>query len=321
MSNKETGITVGGSYKIKNPYLVNCITPLHVGTGQSYESFVDLPIQRDSLGFPVIWGSSIKGALRNAYHNSGGKDDKEDYESMIFGPDTRRSEEIYASSLLILDASLLFIPVRSLYGLFAFCTHPYLLRQCVERLNLVDTGLASELNNLISTDGECRCSDSYIVKDGKAILREEEVGVKLDNRIRNIFSKFLADSIPFKEDILKRIVILNDDHADIIKRSTLVQTRIKVNYETKVVKEGALWTEEFLPEMSMLITLLLIRDGRASNNRLDASNIERKLREKLVGDGSGELDQFCLIIGGNETLGRGIVRFHKIKPSSQDRSR
>lgn len=302
-------ITVGGSYKTKSLYLINCITPLHVGTGQSYEGFVDLPIQRDNLGFPVIWGSSLKGALRNTYHNIV-KDNGE--EAMIFGPDSSNAD-MHASSLLITDASLLLIPVRSLYGLFAFCTHPYLLRQCVERLNLVDTSLANEFARIIGDDN-CRCSDDYIVRDGKVILREEDISIKTDKAIQDVFSKLLPDTVPFKEDILRRIVILNDDYADIIKRSTLVQTRIKVNYGKKVVEEGALWTEEFLPEMSMLITLLLIRDSRKGNK--DAREIESLLNNRLTGSGDGKSKPFYLIIGGNETLGRGIVRFHKVNPST-----
>ncbi|RLF01570.1 MAG: type III-B CRISPR module RAMP protein Cmr4, partial [Thermoprotei archaeon] len=33
------------------------VTPLHVGAGRGLEEAVDLPLQRDNLGLPVIWGS------------------------------------------------------------------------------------------------------------------------------------------------------------------------------------------------------------------------------------------------------------------------
>ena len=33
-----------GSYKEAIPYIIQCITPLHVGTGESYEMFVDLQL-------------------------------------------------------------------------------------------------------------------------------------------------------------------------------------------------------------------------------------------------------------------------------------
>jgi hypothetical protein len=49
------------------PYLLFAVTPIHAGIGREEEEYVDLPIQRDFLGLPVIWESSIKGALRTNY--------------------------------------------------------------------------------------------------------------------------------------------------------------------------------------------------------------------------------------------------------------
>ncbi|MCX8185483.1 MAG: RAMP superfamily CRISPR-associated protein, partial [Sulfolobales archaeon] len=43
---------------------VRALTPLHVGVGRGYSAQVDLPVQRDEFGFPVIWSSSLKGALK-----------------------------------------------------------------------------------------------------------------------------------------------------------------------------------------------------------------------------------------------------------------
>ena len=303
-----SAVTIGGSYKIKSLYLLNCITPLHVGTGQSYEEFVDLPIQRDNIGFPVIWGSSIKGALRNAYRNASNKSN-DNLEYTIFGSEIN-TDELYASSLLITDASLLLMPVRSLYGLFAFCTNPYLLRQCIEKLNMIDASLAQELES-ITNFRDCKCSDNYIVKDNKITLKEEEISINVDSKIKEVFNKLLPASLPQRENILNRIVVLNDDYADIIKRSTIVQTRIALDYEKKIVKEGALFTEEYLPEMSMLVTLFLFRDSRKGDK--DANSLLKELDDRLGINKDGKLEQFYLITGGNETLGRGIIRYHKIR--------
>lgn len=303
----------GGSYKEALLYLIQCITPLHVGTGQSYEGFVDLPIQRDNLGFPVIWGSSLKGAIRNTFHfhTNSNKDD----ENRIFGPHSDSiGKEQYSSAILITDASLLFMPVRSLYGLFAFCTHYYLLKRFVEMLSICNNSRVGELKNYIDTyKDECICSDDYILKDGKAILREEEIEIKVDTKLKNLFDNLLPNSFGLKQDILRRLVILNDKNADIIKRSTLIQTRIHLDYEKKTVKKGALWTEEFIPEMSILATTLLIRDEMSNRqDKLKAEDIKKKLKNVLARSNTDDLNEFYLIIGGNETLGRGITRFYKI---------
>lgn len=43
------------------------ITPVHAGSGAEL-SVIDLPIQREKhTGFPVIWGQSLKGVLRNTF--------------------------------------------------------------------------------------------------------------------------------------------------------------------------------------------------------------------------------------------------------------
>lgn len=302
---------VGGSYKEALPFLIQTITPLHVGSGQSYEGFVDLPIQRDNLGFPVIWGSSLKGAIRNTFHNNSSN---KDYENRIFGPDSDLiNREQYSSAILITDATLLFMPVRSLYGLFAFCTNYYLLKRFLEMLLICGNTYANDLKDYIDAyNDECICSDEYIIKEGKAILREEDVDVKVDNRLKDLFNKLLPNSLALKQDILKRLVILNDDNIDIIKRSTLIQTRIRVKYGKKTVEEGP-WVEEFIPEMSILATTLLLRDERSDReNKLNTVDIKERLSKSLSGSNSKDLDEFYIVIGGDETLGRGIVRFHKI---------
>jgi CRISPR-associated protein Cmr4 len=311
-----SNISVGGSYDRALLYLIQCISPLHVGSGESHEGFVDIPIQRDHLGFPVIWSSSLKGAIRNTFRNLI-KDTK--IENEIFGPDTSDSStDMHASAVLIMDANLLLMPVRSLYGLFAFCTHPYLLKQLYEKLSLLhkENGLLTKLESFINDNkGKVICSSKTIIKDDKIILKEEEIGnVQENQEFRNIFEKLLPNGIKFKEDILDRLVMLNDNYADIIKRSTIIQPRIKLNYKTKHVEGGALWTEEVLPELSILSTLMLIRGSRRNSN-MNSEKIIQKLAETFGKNKNSNPDQFYIVLGGRETLGRGIIKFNHIQLS------
>jgi len=56
-------------YKIAKPLFLVCETPLHAGSGDSL-GVVDLPIQRERhTSFPKIEGSSLKGALRQAFED------------------------------------------------------------------------------------------------------------------------------------------------------------------------------------------------------------------------------------------------------------
>jgi len=333
-----SNVSVGGSYDEALCYLIQCVSPLHVGSGESHEGFVDIPIQRDHLGFPVIWSSSLKGAIRNTFRNlvkdnkdKDNKDNKDtepknkiELENEIFGPESSDSNNMYASAVLIMDANLLLMPVRSLYGLFAFCTHPYLLKQLYEKLSVLHniTGNITQEGNNLLTDlesfiknnkGKVVCSSKTIMKDNKIILKEEEIkDVQENNKFREIFGKLLPNGIKFKEDILDRLVMLNDDYADIIKRSTVIQPRIKLDYETKHVISGSLWTEEVLPELSILSTVMLIRGSRV-NSGMNSEKIIKKLAETFSKNKNSNPDQFYIVLGGRETLGRGIIRFNLIQ--------
>jgi len=44
---------------------IKALTPIHVGVGRGEATHVDLPLQRDEFGFPTIWASSLKGAIKS----------------------------------------------------------------------------------------------------------------------------------------------------------------------------------------------------------------------------------------------------------------
>ncbi|MDW8481323.1 MAG: type III-B CRISPR module RAMP protein Cmr4 [Meiothermus sp.] len=115
------------------------LTPVHPGTGQDSGSVVDLPVAREAAtGFPVIPASSLKGVLRDGR----GMDAEDESEAAlharrVFGfagrkkkKDSNEDEDIsQAAELTLTDARLLFLPVRSYAGTFAFLTCPLVLER------------------------------------------------------------------------------------------------------------------------------------------------------------------------------------------------
>jgi CRISPR-associated protein Cmr4 len=88
-----------------------------------------------------------------------------------------------------------------------------------------------------------------------------------------------------------------------------VITRIKIDPKTGTVQEGALFSEEYLPQESVLYSLALATPIFVKND--EAKGIFKqngKKEEELVLDffklGLPEIIQ----IGGNATIGKGIVR-------------
>lgn len=127
-------------YKIKKAMFLNVLTSMHAGGGSEL-SVVDLPIQREGhTGFPKIEASSLKGSLRSVARHSVEKSTMD----QIFGSDDLENREDtenkFASAVAFSDARLLFFPVRSAKGVFAFVTCPMVLRRFFDDMELSGIG-------------------------------------------------------------------------------------------------------------------------------------------------------------------------------------
>ncbi len=107
------------------PYLLHALSPLHAGTGQAAD-VIDLPIARmKGTGIPIVPGSSIKGVLRD-WFDQDARLDKETHRA-VFGPATDEEAADHAGALMVHDARLVALPVRSFRGTFAWVSSPLLL--------------------------------------------------------------------------------------------------------------------------------------------------------------------------------------------------
>ncbi|MEM4747310.1 MAG: RAMP superfamily CRISPR-associated protein, partial [Archaeoglobaceae archaeon] len=101
----------------------------------------------------------------------------------------------------------------------------------------------------------------------------------------------------------KRFVILPDDaFRDFTQMATEIQTRVQLSQTTKTVAEGP-WLEEHLPSETLLYAPIFVSKPLAPNAKnLGLTNADDVL--KLL----SELKLDRLQIGGDETVGRGIVK-------------
>jgi CRISPR-associated protein Cmr4 len=296
-------------------------TPLHTGSGSSL-SVVDLPIQRERhTNLPMVQASGLKGSLRNyaedlAKNITNGKvkgvniPNIDDKIKLVFGPEKEGSE--HAGALSFTDARLLLFPVRSLKGIFAWVTCPSVLQRFVRDLTIA--GLTQTLT--VPSVGENEASvtnSSEVTVDNKVILEEfsfdakdSEEDKKKATEIADWLSKNAIPQSdeykPWREKITKNLVILPDNaFRDFTEFSTEVIARTKIQSETKTVAPGALWYEEHLPSDTLLYSLALASDplGTKVNGLNSADDVLTFLT-------SLEIDRFQL--GGDETVGRGIVK-------------
>ncbi|MCC6558898.1 MAG: type III-B CRISPR module RAMP protein Cmr4, partial [Polyangiaceae bacterium] len=227
------------------PYLLHALSPLHAGTGQ-VAGVVDLPIARmRSTGIPIVPGSSIKGVLRDART----MDDRVKPEELlaIFGPDTDNAKE-HAGALVVGDARLLALPVRSFKGTFAWVSSPLLLglakRDLVaggpDALPVVKRGQAAV--PAVGGDGG---SLNVHGKDKDATVFLEDLDFPAAPSVDvQKWADFLAPSVaPVEQPLLfsRRLVVVDDEAMTFLwETATQIDTRVRIAPETRTVAQGAL---------------------------------------------------------------------------------
>lgn len=293
-------------------------TPLHVGSGTDL-GIIDMPIQRERhTSFPKIEASGLKGAIRKSFKDLAKDETNEKYPNfkkdidLAFGPETGDES---AGSLGFIDAHVLLFPVKSAKGIFAWITCPEVLNTFNQILDL-----SYRIKNFPATPEERTCTENcqLLIKDDKIVLEEYTVIVKKDEKCTKL-SKWFSDKILpntdvykyAKEKMKKDIVVLSDnDFKDFVNLSTEVITRTKIDDKKGVVQPGALFTEEYLPVETILYSLALTAPifKKSDKDKYDFKKTDIKNEEDLVMEFFKENLPKVIQIGGNATIGKGIVR-------------
>lgn len=282
---------------------LHALSPLHAGTGQGVGA-IDLPIAREkATGIPLVPGSTIKGVLRSEYTGP----DKE----KVFGPETENASD-HAGAVQFSDLQLLFLPVRSLAGTFAWVTSPLLLQRYQRDVTLANAGLALNTVPTISEENTCLVApapDSALVFPGqgqhRVVLEDLDLRPQEDTNVQ-AWAQTLAPQI-FGGDATARlfpprVCIVHDNvMAYLLDVATEVVARIQLEPEKKTVKRGALWYEEALPAESILVGLILAQPpAKTGLSAEQAIQAVRSLSNQLIQ------------VGGSATVGRGLCRIQMV---------
>ncbi|AGJ62070.1 type III-B CRISPR module RAMP protein Cmr4 [Saccharolobus islandicus] len=280
------------------PFVVYAITSLHVGMGRS-SGVVDLPIQRDPQGFPIIFSSTFKGALKqycgtvyNAINNNGRIDcSKANVCCCLFGGE----EETDVTSIIsISDLYPIAIPVPSLDKGYVYLTSRYLINTVVD------------LFNAVNYEEGVKLFSSTVPQSKVTIGTDIEVPlVKVSSNLLNILSSLSSIAKKLNEGI----AIEDDDSKAVleVERGIIKYTRNRINLNTKTVVTGSLWTEEYLPHGSIFAGIMSLNTPRRnkycnSDKICDDECAYQKVNEFVKNK------EFYLNVGGKETIGKGIVK-------------
>ena len=280
-------------------------SPVHAGASTGVD-VLDLPIQREAgTGYPVVWGQSLKGALRQAAADVGWE---ERDITPVFGsapgeggPDA----ETVPGNLAVGDAQLVAMPVPTLRATFAWMTTSLALSRLARKYARIRP--AEQLLPVpeVSSDSG-RCPSTAWVSTSGEVLGPCVVLLTHDAELAAWAQLLASDAIglpepfgPFRTKMATDLLLVGDDVAPTLLRECTEQTaRVQLNADSKNVKDGPFYSE-YLPAESLLAASLTLR-GKGD---------EQGVRDALT----MLLDGTLLQVGGDETLGKGLVwaRLHE----------
>lgn len=312
---------------------LHALTALHPGAGAAL-GVVDLPVQRERhTQWPTIAGSALKGVLRDHCRDhitrDGDLDNLERWDddakkpadrkgthrekadntillSEMFGPPTAGSDK-FGGAVTVTDARLLAFPVRSLKGIFAWVTCPEALHRLKRDAHLAGhetTFSAPQVReNQVVVPQDCPC----LVKDDNrecVVLEEFEMTKASGNSflVASWIARHLLAAEETHEGFLNRLLILSDDDfTHFVRHATEVTARIGLDYNTKTVKNGALFYQEFLPSETLFYSVVLAQTSRSNGHARNGP--PHDLLERLRGYLPSKT---VMQIGGDETTGKGF---------------
>jgi CRISPR-associated protein Cmr4 len=302
---------------------LHALSPVHTGTGQAVD-VIDLPVAREKItDWPYVAGSRLKGVLRDVCAASDGADPA--LIRAAFGPDTRHAAD-HAGALTFTDAHLLCLPVRSLYGTFAWVTCPLALRRWHRdhvAAGLTPPPIPSSFSLTPPTAPEPmpkhRPRTAVLVRQAKvpiaaplgsewvAYLEDLDVLV-VGNADAEEIAKAIAEAVfgtsTWAALFKQRFGIVPDDlFTFLAKTATEVVARIKLHDESKTVEN--LWYEEALPMETILAGPVLSPSGTPP--RTGETPAPAYTGADLLGVVEGQQDA-VIQIGGGASVGRGLTR-------------
>jgi CRISPR-associated protein Cmr4 len=271
-------------------YFFQALAPVHVGSGQSVGSIVDLPVARErATDYPILPASAIKGVLRDGRYD--------DAANNIFGAPPDAEKPAQAANLVLTDARLLFLPVRSFFGTFALLTSPTVIERWRRDAQLLAVEGVPPAVDVPLKDRALVIANSVLTTNNEGAKRQvilEDIdleAVDLDKQwaeqVANLLFKDEEERIAFS----KHVAVVDDDVFDYFARHGLeIIARVQLDSQEKTVKEGP-WYEEAVPAEAIFSFFALADDAEYF------SEIEKRP---------------VLQLGGQGSIGRGMLRLLEV---------
>jgi CRISPR-associated protein Cmr4 len=287
-----------------NMFLMDTLTNMHVGSGDTHFGVVDNLIQRHPVTkVPVIHSSGIKGSLREYYEIEGTLDPKTEI-PLLFGgeielqKDTKTGKlDFSPGHLIFFEASMLTLPLRSNYNVFYNCTSLPIILDFFEQLKTF-TPTNKELDSLEkwfrslsvgSNDFRYFAgNDELEIEDYSGRYKHDQ---KIPDGIAELFKKY------FKIELTSLAIFNASIFTCICEKSIPVVARNKIDDDG--ISEN-LFYEEVLPRKTKLYFIL------GADQVIKSKPLTNKFFTEF--EKSSNIYQF----GANYSIGYGFTKISKI---------
>jgi CRISPR-associated protein Cmr4 len=269
-------------------------SPVHPGAADS-AGVIDLPVQREAAtGYPVIWGQSLKGALRQSAGEAGWGNRVVE----VFGSEVGNTGEDGGTSpgaLAVGDAQLVAMPVPTLKRTFAWLTSEVALSRLARKYKIL--GQEPATLPRVASDAAIAATSLWSGSEvlGPCLVPFGAPSAELAEWARRVAADALDwDEVftPFADKLRADLVAAGDELVSVLLAECTEQAvRVQLG-PAKTVENGPFYTEYLPAETIMAASLTLRGDGDTQANR-----------EAL----SGLLDGKLVQVGGDETIGKGLM--------------
>jgi CRISPR-associated protein Cmr4 len=281
-------------------------SPVHAGASDSLD-VIDLPVQREAATtYPVIWGQSLKGALRQAAEDDSGADGSAwtpELVRQVFGRAVdagQNGAEGAAGLLAVGDAQLVAMPVPTLRKTFAWVTSELALGRLARKYRTLH-GTAPQVPSVAPDSG--LTVDAGWADDGQVlgpcVLPLARGGSELGTWAERLATDAIGPEpalAHFHGKVREDLLLVGSDAMPLLLREcTELSARVQLT-SGKTVEHGPFYSE-YLPAETILAASLTLR-GALTARGADEAGLTA-LRGLLSG---GPLQ-----VGGDETLGKGLV--------------
>lgn len=242
-------------------YMLHAMTPLHAGVGEGLGA-INLPTAREkSTGYPYMPGSSVKGVLREFAELQNGPMSKNVV--VAFGPPTKHAADS-RGGLVFTDANILCLPIRSLWGTFAWVTSPFVLRRLSR--DAAEAGLTGTPQVTCEPNMQAWLPTNTCLRSPSGLFLEEmRLTDQPDSVLANAWATWLGDKL-FAHDagerdfFARRFVVVDDDVFKFYAKLSLeVRSRVKIDDERGTAAASGPWKEEHLPTETLLYGMTIAR--------------------------------------------------------------